>query len=112
LPVRERDEAGEILFWCRPKDEQAAYWHLFDDWNKRLDYRDAVKPFGFLLVAYADPLSSTQEVGRLIHHYERDPARWLDTEWMDLYEPAKRFRIGVRSPDHVSDEPGNVYVKT
>jgi hypothetical protein len=87
------------------------YWHLFDRWNEGKSYPEAVKPFGFMLVAYSDPLRTSEEVGRLVRPFERDPRRWLDDEWVDLYEPNKRYSVGVRHPDHASAQRGVVYLK-
>lgn len=71
-----------------------------------------MKPFGFMLVAYSDPLHSSPEVGRLIHPFEREPDRWLESQWADLHDPTASYRIGVRDPSESVTESGVVYVKT
>jgi hypothetical protein len=109
---------GEEPDWLdRPAISQVTistpgYWHLFDRWNDGKPFRDQVKPFGFMLVAYTDPLRTTGEVGRLIHPFERDSRRWLDSEWVDLYQPSKRHQIEVRVPGQEFSEPGVIYAKT
>lgn len=87
------------------------YWRLFDPWNEGKSFAEGVKPFGFMLVAYADP-TRTSNVGRLVHPYERDPKKWMKTEWADLYEPARKFWIAVRRLRQVAIKPGVVYVRT
>lgn len=80
--------------------------------ERREDLRRGIKPFGFMLVAYADPTKAVDDVGRLVHPYERDPKQWLKTEWADSYEPDRRFKIAVRRSGQVIDRPGVVYVRT
>jgi hypothetical protein len=88
------------------------YWRLFARWNAGKSFAEGIKPFGFMLVAYVDPTKNVQDVGRLVHPYERDPKQWLKTEWADLYEPDRTFKIVVRRPGQVTDRPGVVYVRT
>lgn len=110
-------DAAEPEWLDRPAISQVTistpgYWHLFDRWNEGKSFAEAVKPFGFMLVAYADPLRTSEEVGRLVRPFERDPRRWLDDEWLDLYDPSRRYKVAVRQPDDASRQKGVVYLKT
>jgi hypothetical protein len=109
-------DAAEPEWLDRPAISQVTistpgYWHLFDRWNEGRPFAEAVKPFGFMLVAYADPLRTSEEVGRLVRPFERDPRRWLDDEWLDLYDPDTRYKVAVRRSDDASQK-GVVYLKT
>jgi hypothetical protein len=62
-------------------------------------YADQIKPFNFLLaVQVADgghPKGVDPERCRLVAPFERDPAKWLDLEWVDLHS-GTRCRIATR----------------
>ncbi len=85
----------------------------FSTWNGRRRYPESVKPFGFMLVAYARPRSAGQrESLRLVHPFEWDRRKLLTTEWADLYHPERRHRIATVGPDAIGPEPGMIVVKS
>ncbi len=58
----------------------------FARFNKGKSYRDSVKPFSFMVVAFPDTMRS-YGIGRLIAPYEPDASQWHDLEWVNLANP-------------------------
>jgi hypothetical protein len=90
----------------------------FRDWNSGRTYDDAVKPFGFVLMASGQisPVLAVDELERkrdasprrLLAPYDRDPRQWLDNHWYDLHGPE---RPAVNITTDARNRNGKVLVK-
>lgn len=75
-------------------------------------YRDQIKPFNFLLIAFVHPLerpANDQRVA-LIAPYTNDPAAWTTQPWINRYS-GRTYRI-TTEPSHSVERDGLVSVRT
>jgi hypothetical protein len=74
-------------------------------------YRNRVKPFNFALsahvVSFGHPADVDPKHFHLLAPYERDPRKWLDLEWTDVYS-GRVYMIGTHGPQEI----GSVAVKS
>src|SRR5262249_24922265 len=84
----------------------------FTSLNSSKTYDDQVMPFNFLLTAHVAPFGHPEHVDpthfQLIAPWERNPARWLDLDWIDRYT-GELYRI--RTTDEMTDFTGIATVK-
>jgi hypothetical protein len=84
-----------------------ATWDALERYNHDKEYRDQIKPFGFMLHAPgADPTNECS-AGRLVAPFERRPSRWTRLDWTDLAQPEHRTKISTDPA-----QPGRTLVDT
>jgi hypothetical protein len=72
-----------------------ATWEALRRYNHGKEYRNQIKPFGFLLHAPGADTSSDEAAGRLVAPFERDRKRWDKLGWIDLAHPEDRIKISA-----------------
>lgn len=94
------------------------YLEPFEQWNEGKEYPLQIKPMNFMLSAYTQPYEvpdgydATQF--HLIAPFEKDPAEWLEMDWIDRYsgdifqvttrEQTSSREVGVESYKHVYEK--------
>jgi len=83
----------------------------FAKYNEGKPYADQVKPFGFGLTCYVDPLGYPLDADPLTFHlvapFERDAQRWRELPWFDL---TSRKEYAIRTARNPSSAAGDVVV--
>jgi hypothetical protein len=74
----------------------------FAYYNEQLEYREQVKPFGFLLVAHVSPgghpPGADPERFALLAPPEANPRRWTELDWRNVHDPPGRsYRLDISS---------------
>jgi hypothetical protein len=85
---------------------------LFKEINRDKAYRDQVKPFNFMLIAFVPVIERPVDEPRLVlvAPYEKDSRRWLDLTWLNRFS-GREYRITTQ-PSGGRVTPGVVCVKS
>jgi hypothetical protein len=110
-PAQEPDWLDQPAI-ARHSISSPALHRLLAPLNDGLPYREQVKPFGFLAIAFVRPLERPPHDPRLvlIGPYRSRVAEQLAHVWVNRYS-GKRYRI-TTTPSHAQHRPGVLTVKT